>query len=448
MITREQSADAYNRYVDMVMQGADPMTAYHQSGLGKISRGIAGRQTSAQSKAGMGQIAGLVGGKLGTQAIKDVIAGEKVLGGLRGDLSTVGQKLSGIFNSTPSADQAITNLFANAPQNVTSVAGAVPPVELVGAERIAGGAVPPAQGGMFAPGSALSSALGVAGVGLGAYGAFKGIEKGDPISAGLGGAGVAGGLTGLGLALGPIGWAGLIAAPVIGALITDNKVTTRERNKRQTEHLLDIGFSKEQLQSLGRLDAEGRPQFLPDTQTKEERDASANEWKRLTSSADPNENPFRIPTAMWGYEGMLSTYGPEYLNNMGEFDRYMATAAAIESGGGFYSKKGEVLLKDQEAAKAAYEAAKNDPNKYAEYQARYENWKNTGKDTGFDWTDVDRQYGNFKAGDVRTASKNVGSGDRPNYQQVNQIFDGKKWIWQEPTSEATKQPTNGFLQNA
>ena len=65
---------------------------------------------------------------------------------------------------------------------------------------------------------------------------------------------------------------------------------------------------------------------------------------------------------------MLSTYGPDYLNKMSEFDRYVAAASAIENGGGFYQKKGEVLLKNQNAAKAAYEAAKANPELMAKYQ--------------------------------------------------------------------------------
>lgn len=71
--------------------------------------------------------------------------------------------------------------------------------------------------------------LGAAGTALGAYSALQGVKKKDPLAAGLGGAGAAAGLNMMGMALGPYGWAAMLAAPAIGALI--NKMGDKDRFK-------------------------------------------------------------------------------------------------------------------------------------------------------------------------------------------------------------------------
>lgn len=443
MTIQQQSANAFNNYIGLIQQGMSPLDAYRQSGLSDLAQGIARRQSSQQTNAAMGQIGGKIVGKLGAQAVKDAIAGKPILGGLRTDISNAATSIGNLFNSgiaQTAAQNAAWNAGAGAASQAAWNAGAD---AATAAAANTGASVGTSAGaGAVSQGSKLTQGLGAVGTAVGAYNAYKGIESGDPVSAGMGGASMGAGLAAMGMALGPVGWAAMIAAPVIGAMFVGNRKSAtekaRDRNKEQTDRLREMGYTDKQLQQLGRIDSQGRSVYFPDTQTKEEREASGREWSRIKASPNPNENPFRIPTAMWTYEGMLSAYGPEYLNNMREFDRYMATAAAIEMGGGFYNHKGEVLLRDQKAAKAAYEAAKNDPKKYAEYQARYENWKNTGVDTGFDWTDIDRQYGNFKAGDTRTVQRNVGSGDNPIYQPVTEVFDGKLWQKPKPGQEIYK----------
>lgn len=74
-------------------------------------------------------------------------------------------------------------------------------------------------GGLFSVGSTSGNILGGAGVALGGYQAFQGIKEGNPLQAGLGGAGVAAGLSQLGYAIPGIGWAAAIGLPVIGALV-------------------------------------------------------------------------------------------------------------------------------------------------------------------------------------------------------------------------------------
>lgn len=362
--------DVFNNYIKLIQSGIPFQQALEQSGLYNLQQERLKKEAAAGQNAGLGQIGGAIIGKLGVQAGKDLLAGEKILGGLRGDIANVGTKLSdalGLGGGTSGIGPVASGAeYAAALQPGTGTAATTATVE----------------GSMFAPGSKLTQGLGGLGAAVGAYGAYKGIEAGDPMSAGLGGAGVAGGLSAMGLALSPVGWAALIAAPVAGALINKNKVTTRERNKRQTENLLKMGFSREQMQALGRMDAQGNIMFRQDTLTKEQKDAEAREWNRISHSDDPNVNPLRQAAGIWGTEGMLSTYGPDYLNKMSEFDRYVAAASAIENGGGVYEKKGEILLKNQKAAKAAYEAAKANPELMAKYQQNYDIYKSTGKDVG------------------------------------------------------------------
>jgi hypothetical protein len=357
--------------MNMVRGGASPVQAIQDSGLVALKQQQLKDEAGQAQKQGYAQLGGQLVGALGTQAIQDVAKGEKVLGGLREGAANIGKEISGLFGA-----ETGTNIAQTAAENAAWNAGAD------AATSAAGGAIPPVEGGMFAPGGTLTTALGGAGAALGAYGAYKGIEKGDPFGAGSSALGAGLGLNAMGFALGPVGWAALTATPVAGALINKSKVSNRERNQRQTENLLKMGFSQQQMQELGRMDNQGSIVFRPDTLSKEQKDAEARKWNEITSSEDPNINWMRQPNRMWGTEGMLSTYGPDYLNKMSEFDRYVATASAIENGGGFYDKKGEVLLRNQKSALAAYEAAKNNPELMAKYQQNYNIMKQTGQDVG------------------------------------------------------------------
>lgn len=61
--------------------------------------------------------------------------------------------------------------------------------------------------------------LGAAGTAVGAYNAIRGAQKGDLLQSALGGAGVGLGINMMGYALGPAGWAAMLAAPVVAAAI-------------------------------------------------------------------------------------------------------------------------------------------------------------------------------------------------------------------------------------
>ena len=61
--------------------------------------------------------------------------------------------------------------------------------------------------------------LGAAGTALGAYNAYEGIKKHNPIQAGLGGAGAGLGINAMGYALGPWGWAAMAGIPIAASLL-------------------------------------------------------------------------------------------------------------------------------------------------------------------------------------------------------------------------------------
>jgi hypothetical protein len=82
---------------------------------------------------------------------------------------------------------------------------------------------------------AATPVLGALGTAAGAYGAYESIKNKDPLGAGLSGAGAGLGLNALGLALGPAGWAAMIAAPVLGAIA--NKHLDKQRWKTEGKAL-------------------------------------------------------------------------------------------------------------------------------------------------------------------------------------------------------------------
>ena len=116
-----------------------------------------------------------------------------------------------------------------------------------------------------------------------------------------------------------------------------------------------------------------------------------NEWKRLTSSKDPDVNPQQLPTGMWGAGGLLKTFGPDYFDNMNEFDRYVASAAAIQTDQ-IYSKRGELKVENKDLVKQRYEELKNDPEQLAILQNNYNKWLETGKDTGLSFDGAIRNF--------------------------------------------------------
>lgn len=109
---------------------------------------------------------------------------------------------------------------------------------------------------------------------------------------------------------------------------------------------------------------------------------SAPEVSQLAASSHPagdtgqNWTPevaskaMQDPTQMWGTYGMLHAFGPDYFNNMSEFQRYAATKAAIDNGL-LVQDHGDILVSDPEKLKSLL------PSAYAnkDYMAGYQTWK-------------------------------------------------------------------------
>lgn len=76
------------------------------------------------------------------------------------------------------------------------------------------------------------------------------------------------------------------------------------------------------------------------------------------------------PIAMWGTQGMLNTFGPDYFNKMTEFQRYAATKAAIDNGL-LKADHGDIIVTDPEKLKSLLESAYSNKDYLSEYNA----WK-------------------------------------------------------------------------
>lgn len=228
-----------------------------------------------------------------------------------------------------------------------------------------GGADDALAGG--APPSALSQGLGAAGAAYGAYNALQGVKKGDPLQAGLGGAGAVAGINAMGYALGPWGVAATIAAPAALAFLNDQFFShkdTKQYQKERTDQLLEKGFTEEQLRVL-------RPTTFDDMPK-----ADDGEWKRLMKIPGNKERFENGVTSNWGSDGMLKTFGPEYLNEMSEQDRWALTRAAIDNKF-LKSDKGDRVIAgpNKEKLRAMADEAKSNPAYIEEYQR----WVAAGK---------------------------------------------------------------------
>ena len=254
---------------------------------------------------------------------------------------------------------------------------------------------PPTEGGFFdmtAPenGSFGQIASGIAAL-KGGYDTFQGLQHGKSGRAGLtelggGVGGLFGGAPGaaIGSAMGNLagyglqgeGWknhAALLANPLTwpleaARLAGFNPIhkTMAQYHQQRTEQLLDRGFTQEQLDTLR----------SPTTKEQNE------EWFRLQKEgkAPSQEQMGKDPLSLWGSDGMLKTFGPDYLNKMSEQDRYALTKYAIDQGY-LQNDKGDWVIsgQDQEKLRAAAEEAKKDPANLAGYNE----WNQGGRSN--DW---------------------------------------------------------------
>lgn len=207
---------------------------------------------------------------------------------------------------------------------------------ILSASRVTGETPAP---GMFSPGTIGGNALGAAGLALGGYEAFKGVESGNPLQAGLGGAGVGFGLNSLGYALGPWGWAAALAAPTILSFLNKHE-TTREVAKKHTSQLLkqsDDPAYQGYVQAMRQ-----QHNAPPPDPTKPFHAGKYGTWEEYKSAGlDPND--------LTGVYGNIKTFGPEWAN-LTQAQRVAVTKGIIDAGL-YNSRKGEVEISDATKAK-------------------------------------------------------------------------------------------------
>lgn len=250
-------------------------------------------------------------------------------------LSSAGDKITGMFSGGGAAPVAADGAATAATQGVSATAPygtiAGPGGEAVGTM----GAPPEAATGMFAPGSALSTGLGVAGVGLGAYGAYEGIKSGDPLTSGLGGAGIAGGLNALGVSLGPVGWGAMIAAPIALSMLGLNKPSIKEQVKKRWGNLAEK--SDPNTQSY----AQQYMQYLDSDQAKSDAKLNFSEMKKSGQLKAED---------VWGGYGMFKTFGSDWLGKYTEDQRRQISQELLNQNL-VDSKKGDIVVTDSKKAK-------------------------------------------------------------------------------------------------
>ena len=289
-----QELQAFDKYMQLVQSGMPFSQALQESGLSGLNLEQQKKLAAQQQQQGMAQVGGTLVGALGTQAIKDVATGQKVLGGLREGAANIGKEVSGLFGGGTG-----TNVAQTAAENAAWNAGA----------DAASGITPPAETGMLAPGSALGTALGAAGLAAGTYGAIQGFKKKDPLSAGLGGAGIAAGLSTLGLALGPLGWAGIIAAPAAAALI--NKMGDKDRWKEEysrKKKLVEQGIIPESM--LGEAPTVGRSK--EQLVALEEQKIAQGQYGNPEFAKTRDVSALK-PQDIWGFSVAPETLGKDYM---------------------------------------------------------------------------------------------------------------------------------------
>lgn len=169
-----------------------------------------------------------------------------------------------------------------------------------------------------------------------------------------GGATLAG--TGIGYALGgPVGGGiGSVVGRFAGrglAHMFGGNVTGMAKDKR-TEELSQMGYTPDQLKL--RTD--------PDKTNKHYGEV-------------PTADRLSRPTDVWGSQGLMHTFGSDYLNKKSEQDRFADSQAAIDNGL-IKSDKGDVVVTDEAKLRDLSAAAEANPD----YIKHYQHWKSQQPD--------------------------------------------------------------------
>lgn len=185
--------------------------------------------------------------------------------------------------------------------------------------------------------------LGAAGVAAGAYNALRGIKKKDPIRSALGGAGVGLGLNMMEVGLGPAGWAvaaGAPAAIALGRKLLDRKTTKEYQRERWGK----LGSSSDKSVSDY---ANNYLNYLKSDQAKTDaKYENTFEGKKKAGTLKAED--------VWGGLGIIEEFGPEYLTKRSEDERRKIAQTLIDRDL-LYTSKGDIKLKDKDAARKAYE---------------------------------------------------------------------------------------------
>lgn len=209
---------------------------------------------------------------------------------------------------------------ANALWNAAGMEASGVPMTLAETGTSAPGVIPPGP---------WQTGLGAAGTALGAYMAAQGIKNKDPMGAALGGAGAGLGLNAMGYALGPWGWAAMLAAPAAGALI--NKMTDKDRWKEEqsavdklakdgvigweqyaaTQPRLSMGRSKGELLDIERAKA------------------AAGQYANEKFAQSRDEKDLRGKD-IWGFSAFGKKFGNDWFGSFSEKQREEIAQKAID----------------------------------------------------------------------------------------------------------------------
>lgn len=277
--------------------------------------------------------------------------GSGLLGGIKDTLGMGGSK-------APAATQTASNIVAAQDMALDSLAGGGgplsggPPISNVTNPQVndlfgAGGG---ADSTLVNTGSnALNIGLGAAGTGIGAYGAYQGIKNKDPLGAGMGGLGMGLGLNQLGFALGPVGWAAAIGAPVIAGLI--NKLGDKDRWKEEQDRkkkLIEQGILPPEALMGQELSGGRSIDQLIDI---EKQKAAQGQWSNVDFAKSRNVADLK-PEDIWGfstpYETLGAGYGQASEDQRRRFNQQLLDEGLVTEG------RGQIKYTDPERAKAIW----------------------------------------------------------------------------------------------
>jgi len=225
-----------------------------------------------------------------------------------------------IGGGAPATSTLASTEAANAAWNAGANAATAGSTQLAAPELISATRVPTTSISNFA--GTATPYLGAAGAAAGAYGAYKGIKDKNPLAAGLGGAGAGLGLNMMGYALGPYGWAAMLAAPAAAALI--NKLGDKDRWKTEQSR-------------ADKLKASGINWDVPSERLTHGRSKDELIQRALASGgnvdfARTRDEKYLKPEDIWGYSAFGEKYGDKWLKGFSESQRRSIAQSALDSG--------------------------------------------------------------------------------------------------------------------